>query len=697
MLGAAPILALPNNGGMQKPAVAPPAATPAVPQTIIDNENAQNVAAANANNAAAPSEPAVLSSDGAADRISDGTNKLTTLSQKGTTVGQNGSVTYADGSAVPAPTGAEYNPETGQYEALDGKTYSAAEFYGQDGNAPDPEYAAVAKLFEPLKANLDANTLSQVNSIQQQFDSLRSLQQQANDSANTGRANALLLGGTTRYSPMTASGIALMQTQTGLNTIASLDAKENAAIASAQAAQQSGDMDLMLKQISMAEGIRTQKQSAAASVQAAISKANDALTTQHAQTQVDNAVADQLAAGTTDPATILKNLSTAGMSVTSDQIANSLKNFATTTGAAGIKGLTGDVGNFYALKATPGALPASILALPADQQLAAYISMVNLAKKGAVGTPAGGAASAGGAISPDASAVTGTQMPVVGFDPTNGPNPQDQTAFLDALPGGENGDLGTLVKGLTDYSIPLSSVPTRQYKGVSGLTQQQAVTLAKQYDPSYNSNNYTAASALQKSITSGAYSQAITAANTLIAHLALLKSAGDKLVGQQQNFFGETGNKISNSVNQALTGSGNVDRFNTEVSAVGSEAAKVYKGVGSPAESEISDWQKKASANMTPDERQQTISAIIDLMAGKLSTIAQQYQNVLGKPYTVPLLTPNSISILNSMGIDPSEVDPSYSAQPNIGSSTDLSSFLQSGSGGAAVSAPINWDSAMTQ
>lgn len=632
-----------------------------------------------------PSEPAVLSSDGAQERITDGQTRLTSLGQKGTTVGPTGAVTYADGSAVPAPQGAEYDPQSGTYKALDGKTYSAAEFYGQNANAPDDDFTAVSKLFEPLKTNLDANTLSQVNAIQQSFDSLKALQQDANAAASKAGNNALMLAGTTRYSPLSASGIALARTSNGINAIASLDAKENAAIAAAKQAQESGDMDLMLKQIDMAETIRKQKQDTASGVQTAIQKANTDLQSQRTQQQTDGAVASALSSGLTDPADILQTLTQGGYSVTSADVAASLKNFSDSTGAAGIKGLTGDVANFYALKATPGALPASILALPQDQQLAAYISMVNQAKKGVLGTPA---TSTG--TSAVASDIVGTQVPAVQMSSTGNPDPYTQVTFLHALPGGETGDAATLVKGLADYSINPNAFSTRLYKGTQGMTQSDVLALAKEYDPTYDEKQYATRAAMQKYITTGQGAATVTAANTLIKHLQLLSNAAKHLPGHSMPSL----NAVGNFLNTA-TGRNVVTNFNTEAQAVASEAAKVYKGGGTPAEGEIMQFQKDFNANMSPDQLQGAIQSMIDLMAGKLSTLSDNYTSTMGKPGDYRVLTPDAATALTAMGFDPSDVDPNYALnQPDIGSSSDLGSFLASGPASGAVSSPINWEAA---
>lgn len=320
-------------------------------------------------------EPAVISSDSAAQRITDAKTKLTDMSQKGTTMDVNGNTVYADNSAVPAPEGATYNTTTGKYEGTDGKNYGVAEFYGQNDGTADDDYTAVQSLFAPLKANLDANTLSQVNNIQQQFESLKAKQTQFNQNAEQGRARALLLGGTSRYAPLAASGIMLSQTSYGLQQIQDLDAKENAAIAQAYTAQADGDMKLMTQALTMAEGIRKDKQTAAAKVMSDLQTANEKLTEQRAAASRDNAIADVVAGGITDPAQILGALNDAGGNFTSDEVAKVVKNLTVSNDASK---LPQDIQTFNYIKDNFG-LPEEISSLPPEEQYFAYVAALKKA------------------------------------------------------------------------------------------------------------------------------------------------------------------------------------------------------------------------------------------------------------------------------------------------------------------------------
>lgn len=637
-----------------------------------------------------PTQPAVLSSTTIDNDVIPKNNQaLDSLSAKGTYVGADGYMRYADGSMVPAPVGAESTGENGGWSA-GGMSYGAEPQYEQvDPNDPGAaETQKVNDLLAGMKMSADASTKSQLDTIEQQHALLTSAQTGANRNALLAKTTSLLNTGG-RYAPMDTSNGILTETSMGLQRLAALDATENSQIATVRKAQADGDMQLMDKALADVQATRTAKQTAAQKVIDAQQTALQTQQKQQIQASRDTAVADLVNQGLTDPAKILEalnedpNAGASGGDFTSDEIATTLKNIAASTGAAGIKGLTGDVGNFYALKATPGALPSSILALPADQQLAAYVSMVNQAKKGVLGTPT----SAGG-TSDVASSIVGATVPAVQMSSTGNPDPYTQSAFLNALPGGETGDAATLVKGLADYSVNPSAFSTRQYKGVSGMTTSQVIALAKQYDPTYDEKQYATRAAMQKYITTGAGAQTITAANTLIKHLQLLSDSAKKLPGHSFTPLNTAGNFLN-----TVGGRNVVTNFNTEAQAVASEAAKVYKGSGSPAEGEIQQFQKDFNADMSPDQLQGAIKAMIDLMAGKLSTLSDNYTSTMGKPGDYRVLTPDAATALTNMGFDPSNVDPNYTInQPDIGSSSSLSSFLSSAPATGAVSAPINWN-----
>lgn len=377
--GPAPVVAATNNGstsGIDTTYFK-------LPSESVDQYNTR-IASYNASkqNINAPSEPAVISSSSVDDEISGAQAKLGTMSQKGTTVDGNGNAYYADGSMVPpAPDGAVYNPDTQQYEPADKSSNDVSDFYG-DGTSQNPgsaDYQAVMKMFAPIMASTDANTVTQIASIKDQYQQLFAQQQQIDDQAARTSNNALLNSGVSRYAPISALGLIHTTMSLGLSNISNLESKEDAAIASAQQAQSDGDYKTMTDALTMAENVRQAKQTAAAALSDKISTANQALFTQRQQTMKDNAIATLVQQGITDPSEILTNLQSAGVDATSADVSGTLKNIAdaldTTTA-----NLTGDTKNFVALKQA-NQLPSDIAALPAGQQLAAYIEMVHDAER----------------------------------------------------------------------------------------------------------------------------------------------------------------------------------------------------------------------------------------------------------------------------------------------------------------------------
>lgn len=269
-------------------------------------------------------EPTVVSSSNITDNVIPDLHKQAdAISQKGTYVGQDGKTYYSDGSAVPAPTDAEYDPKTGSWTS-NGTTYSAAPQY-VDNPDNDPDVAKTNELFDSLKSSLDSNTLTQVNAIQQQYDMLKNAQQDANNRANSARTTLNLRTGTTQFAPLDAAGTALAQTSYGLQQIAKLDADENSAIAQVKAAQQSGNFQLMQQALNTAQAARTAKQAAAQKVQDQLSAANDAVLKQQQQSAQDDAVAQLVSQGISDPSEVLKQLTTAGYTATASDVADSLK------------------------------------------------------------------------------------------------------------------------------------------------------------------------------------------------------------------------------------------------------------------------------------------------------------------------------------------------------------------------------------
>lgn len=238
------------------------------------------------------------------------------------------------------------------------------------------------------------------------------------------------------------------------------------------------------------------------------------------------------------------------------------------------------------------------------------------------------------------------------------PDSAGQAQFLENLPGGPTGAVAADIKGLADYSLNPANFTTSAKAAQGGLTRGDLVTLAKQYDPTYDDTQFAARQTLVKSITSGPYSQTINSANTLVQHLAKFQQAAaaiDKTGGPVPLL-----NSVTNSIYSA-TGNPNVNNFNTEADAIASEAAKIYKGTGATSQDEIDSWKSSLSPNASPAQHAAAIQTIVGLMAGKLSTLSSQYQGTMGKTGTFQILTPASMKVLTSLGIDPTTVDPNAS------------------------------------
>lgn len=668
----------------------------AVTPTDSSGFNVENPAA----NTTPPSEPTVLSSGNVNDTIIPNNNAaLANLSNKGQ-YSQDGVVYNSDGTLAPANEADANAPQQGQIPA--GGTDNGNGTYTLNGltytNAPDAETQAVNANIQHLQSTLDASTKASIDAISKQYAQLTSQQTAINNQAAGARNAALLTGGTSRYSPDTASGIMQTQLSFGLQQIAKLDSDENTAIAQAQAAQQSGDSQLADKLITDAQDLRTQKQTIANQLNDALSKANAAQLATTQQSNIDNAIATQVQNGVTDPADILTALTAAGMPATADQVAKTLTSILTSTGAGTVKNLTGDVKNFTALQQA-GALPASIAALPEEQQLAAYIAMVHAASKGNLQTALNnaGGLTTGSDGQPVATDATGDPISVT-VDENNIPDKHAQATFLASLPGGAGGGVATLISGLADYSINPSAFATKNYAGASGMTQSQALALAKQYNPLFDQKNYQTAQAMQKNVASGTYSNTITAANTLISHLNDLNKDLQDLYDPKKGGLNNTG-FLSSLGNKAKIGEANlsggnayVKKFLTDAQAVSTEAATVYKG-GSPAEGEIESWSKTFDPTSSLDTNQKAINAVLSLMGGKLSTISSQYKQVLGNTEGLQILTPQSASILKSLGLDPNDYDPTYSnSSSNSIGTGDVNDFLSTPLPGTAGAAGGTYD-----
>lgn len=246
-----------------------------------------------------------------------------------------------------------------------------------------------------------------------------------------------------------------------------------------------------------------------------------------------------------------------------------------------------------------------------------------------------------------ANAVGGTTMGA-----NDKPDPLKQQAYLQTI-AKTNPGLALAIKQAANYQLD----PTK-YASLKNNSREAFINAVLVYDPNFDESQYATRAAMQKEVTSGPSSKTITAANTLIQHLNDLNQLSHGLNNSPIPLL----NAPMNVAVKALGGK-NPGNFDNALTAVATEAARIYNG-SAPTEGEIQDWKKNLSHNSSPGQIQGYIDTVTQLMAGKLSTISDNYTQAMGKPAGYSFLTDRNASVLKNLGIDPVSVDPSYATSP---------------------------------
>ncbi len=233
------------------------------------------------------------------------------------------------------------------------------------------------------------------------------------------------------------------------------------------------------------------------------------------------------------------------------------------------------------------------------------------------------------------------------------PNKSQQSAFLDQLPGGANGELAQTIKGLTSYQTSPASLINKPYKGSGVLSRQEVIALAQKYDPNYSEAQYATRAAYQKAITSGQYSQSILAANKTINHLSSLLTGLDAL--NNINLGGTYLNAPINAVEKPFSGSlqTRLQSVETEKRGVAAEMEKFFKGTGANDVTGIEHWEQGFSPNMSPAMQTGLQQGALTLFTGQLDALYGQYQSTMGtNPPVGKFVTEETLGKLDGMGVD---------------------------------------------
>ncbi len=479
------------------------------------------------------------------------------------------------------------------------------------------------KLNQAVNGNypLNANQTAQINNIRQFYTSLISKQE---------KENANLTGGTTVAQNLYGIGNTMMAQgqikgviDDGVAKIADLTSKMNSDVAKMTEAFQSGNLaDL--------KAAYTAFSGNAKDLQDSINKTHDdaaAIVKQHEQDQataqnaITNDINTALAEGAKGNATP-EQMRAAQTAAASKDYNGVITALGTSLSSAG-----GDLGEYNQYKREGG--KGGIMDFLAKK---ANVTRANIA------------------------AVSGMNLPSSTISVINAGG--GSTEVLNSLAPMDK----ATVQSILNYTKDPKNLSLRQVKGEKQSEREKFLALAHLIDPAYDETQYGVRNKTRQSFTSGLDARNITSLNTAVSHLSELQKAADGLGNAKWQAYNSIGNFL-----QKQTGNPNVVRFNNAATAVESELASVFKGMGAT-DQEIKQWRDNLSSSQSPDQLKEGISEAITLMGGRLSALSNKYQEGMGKPVDFEMLSDKSRGILKDMGYDPEAIDPTVQTNSSVGS-----------------------------
>lgn len=207
--------------------------------------------------------------------------------------------------------------------------------------------------------------------------------------------------------------------------------------------------------------------------------------------------------------------------------------------------------------------------------------------------------------------------------------------FLDTLPK----ERAALIKSIAEYAAPLTTAGNRKGE------REKLLSEVRQYDPTYDSNQFSARAAVRKDFTSGPSARNVTAINTAIGHIGTLNELGDALKNGDVKILNKVFNKISDE-----TGKPGVNTFDIAKGAVGDELMRVFRGVGA-SEGEAAAWRQRFDASRGPDQMKAAVATAADLLKSRVNALDDQWKRGMGTDKGYPnLLSEKSQKVLASFG-----------------------------------------------
>lgn len=217
--------------------------------------------------------------------------------------------------------------------------------------------------------------------------------------------------------------------------------------------------------------------------------------------------------------------------------------------------------------------------------------------------------------------------------------------FLASLPA----DAQTYIKGLADYDLE----PPSQYRQTRDPQAAAAILRAKQYDPTYDSKEYPARSAMMKDYKSnkkGSTGGQISSLNTLTRHIASMQELAEAMRNHDTKLANRVINKISTEM-----GKSEVTNFESAKDAVSTELSTALKGQAT--EADIKAWRDTIDPNSSPDQLLGGTKTKLSLMLSRLKSIQDSYSRAMGGTKQYPLLDRETADTFIKYGLNPGEAD----------------------------------------
>lgn len=166
----------------------------------------------------------------------------------------------------------------------------------------DPVYNAELELIKKMGANIDASSAAQMANITRKYAEREAHMKESQARETKGIENALNLGGSARYAPVSSSGILTEKEKYDMQALSGLQDEEETLKSTITTAQQDKNYELMGSTIALMEGKRKEKQALMGTIAEKMEVRNKEIADKKQKSSRERAIVDLFRQGITDPA-----------------------------------------------------------------------------------------------------------------------------------------------------------------------------------------------------------------------------------------------------------------------------------------------------------------------------------------------------------------------------------------------------------